>query len=107
MSNEFGDFILFPLADGYPLKRYPLKKWIYEHDYTQSYIAERLGLAPEEFTRKLREHEKFNYWQIKPLVMLMGAEDAFKVIYFPTKKRRKEVWWEVFGQFQSQEELNE
>ena len=97
---------MFP-ADGYPLKPYLLEKWIYDMDATKSFVAKRMKLSSEEFERRLREKEKFNRRELKALIMLMGAEAAFEVIYLPTKRIREQVWWEVFGQFQSQEELNE
>lgn len=95
------------LSDGYVLKKYLLKKWIYDNDHTQPYVAKKLGLAPEEFKRKLREREKFNREQIESLVYLMGAEAAFNVLYFPSKRKRKKIWWEVFGKHKKREELNE
>ena len=38
-------------------------------------------------------------------VELMKAEAAFEVIFFPTNKMRKDVWWKVFGMYK--EEKNE
>ena len=49
--------------EGYSLKKWCLKQWIYSHGYTQPYVARRLGVSAEEFKRKLREHEKFNEYQ--------------------------------------------
>lgn len=95
------------LTDGYALKKYKLKKWIYDNDHTQPYVAKALGLLPDEFKRKLREREKFDKEQIKSLVYLMGAEAAFEVLYFPSNRKRKKVWWQVFGQYKEKEELNE
>ena len=34
------------LTDGYALKKYKLKKWIYDNDHTQPYVAKALGLTP-------------------------------------------------------------
>ncbi len=94
-------------TDGYALKKYLLKKWIYDKDHTQPYVAKALGLSPDEFKRKLREREKFDKDQITSLVYLMGAESAFEVLYFPSNRKRKKVWWQVFGQYKEKEELNE
>ena len=94
-------------ADGYSPKKYRLKKWIYDNDHTQPYVAKVLGLASDEFKRKLREREKFNQEQIKSLVYLMGAEAAFNVLYFPSNRKRKKVWWEAFGKYKEKEGLNE
>ncbi len=97
----------FMLIEGYPLKKKQLKKWIYDHDNTQSFVARKLGLDNAEFKRKLLEGEKFDKEQIKTLVYLLGAEEAFKVIYFPTVQFRNDVWWEVFGKYRRKEVLNE
>jgi len=97
---------LFP-ADGYSLKKYLLKKWIYANRLTQPYVAWKMHLSTYEFKRRLREREKFNREEITALVRLMDAEDAFEVIYFPTMKIRRRVWHEVFGKYKNKEELNE
>lgn len=83
--------------EGYSLKKWYLKQWIYSHGYTQPFIARRLGVSAEEFKRKLREHEKFNQYQIICLVDLMKAKEAFRVLYFPTLKMRRRIYKEVFG----------
>ena len=98
--------IIFP-ADGYPLKKYPLKRWIYDNHFSQPFVARVMKIPPDEFKRRLREKEKFNRDEITALVKLMGAEDAFEVIYFPTMKIRRRVWREVFGKYENKEELNE
>ena len=105
-SKQKPEQIIFPDV-GYPLKKYTLKKWIYRNGYTQPYIARKMDLLPEEFKRKLREREKFNEEQIRSLVKIMDAESAFKVIYFPTKKIRRNVWKKVFGKHRDKERLNE
>lgn len=92
-ANEFNQI----LADGYSLKKTRLKQWIYANNQTQPSVARVLELSADEFKRKLREHEKFDRAQMKKLINLLGAENAFNVIYFPSKKFRKEVWWQVFG----------
>lgn len=94
-------------ADGYPLKKYPLKRWIYDNHFSQPFVARVMKIPPDEFKRKLREKEKFNREEITALVKLMGAEDAFNAIYFPTKKIRRRVWYEVFDRYRNKEELNE
>lgn len=96
---------IFP--DGYELNKYLLKKWIYENDHTQPYVAKQLGLTPDEFKRKLREREKFNKEQISRLVYLMEAEAAFNVLVFPSSRKRKKMWWELFGKYKVKEKLNE
>ena len=83
--------------EGYSLKKWCLKQWIYSPGYTQQYVARRLGVSAEEFKRKLREHEKFNEYQISCLVELMKAKAAFQVLYFPTLEMRRRIYKEVFG----------
>ena len=90
---------------GYSLKKRRLQCWIYARGYTQPYVARRLGLSAEEFKRKLREHEKFNEYQIGCLVQLMKAKAAFRVLYFPSLKMRRWIYKEVFGE--SKERMNE
>jgi len=82
---------------GYSLKKHSLKKWIYGNGYTQPYVARKLGLSAYEFKRRLRARDKFNRTEIERLVYLMKAEEAFKVIYFPTFKMRERVRQKVFG----------
>ena len=79
---------------GYSLKKRCLQRWIYSHGYTQLYVA-----------RKLREHEKFNEYQIGCLVQLMKAKAAFRVLFFPSLRMRRQIYSEVFGS--SKERLNE
>ena len=39
--------------EGYSLKKWCLKQWIYSHGYTQPYVARRLGVSAEEVSDKL------------------------------------------------------
>lgn len=96
----------FP-ADGYPLKPFLLKKWVYAKRKTQAFVARKMNLTPEEFSRKLQAGEKFNQTEIRALVKLMGAKNAFNVIFFPTMEIKKMVWQEVFERHKNEEELNE
>lgn len=104
ISESEADSIKTP-PDGYSLKKYRLKKWIYENGHTQPYVARRMNVEPDEFKRKLREREKFGKWQIWGLIKLMHAEEAFYVVYFPSKRKRRQVWKAVFGN--KKEKLNE
>ena len=92
---------------GCELKKYALKKWIYRNGYTQPYVARLMGLSPENFKRKLRDHATFNKNEMWALIKFMHAKDAFRVIYFPTKRKRKRVWWQVFGRYREVEKLDE
>ncbi len=81
---------------GFSLKKGKLKKWIYEHDYTQSYIALKLSLTAAEFKRKLRAKELFDREQIEALIKLMGANEAYRVIYFPSARERRKIYNRIF-----------
>ena len=83
--------------EGYSLKKWCLKQWIYSHWYTQPYVARRLCVSAEEFKRKLREHEKFNEYQLVCLVELMKSKAASQVLSFPTLDMRRSIYKEVFG----------
>ena len=85
------------MRQGYSLKKRSLKRWIYEHGYTQPYMAKQLGMETDDFKRKLREHEQFDRYQIRLLVDFMKAEAAFMVLYFPSASMRRQVYREVFG----------
>ena len=81
----------------YSLKREKMKRWIYEHNRTQPFVARKLNMTKEEFKRKLREREPFNKEQIRSLIYLVGAKDAFSIIYFPTIEEKQKVYRQVFG----------
>ena len=90
---------------GDSLKKRCLQRWINSHGYTQPDVARKRGLSAEEFKRKLREHEKFNEYQIGCLVQLMKAKAAYRVLFFPSLRMRRQIYSEVFGS--SKERLNE
>lgn len=81
---------------GYSLKKQALKKWIYENGHTQPYVAKNLNLPPEVFKENLTGRALFNRAQLDALIRLMGAKEAFKVIYFPSDGERTRVFYEVF-----------
>ena len=99
--NVFTDKVLLNIhvdkERRYALKKRALKRWIYSHGYTQREVAKKLHMTTEKFKRKLSRKEVFNVEQICCLVYLMGAWDAFHVIYFPTFKERSRVYYETFG----------
>ena len=82
---------------GYSLKKGQLKRWIYEHGYTQPQVARIMGIKKRVLQKKLRKHELFNKEQIKKFVFLVGAEAAMEIIYFPTIKEKNIVWRKTFG----------
>ena len=79
------------MANGYALKKNAFRRWIYSNGYTQPRIARILGITVEELKRKLTEHEPFAEWQLRRLVYFMGAESAFRVIYFHSFSERERV----------------
>jgi len=92
---------------GYGLKKRLLKRWIYENDLTQPYVARKMKMPVEEFKQTLKDRGTFNAEQLKALVRLMGAWEAFKVLYFPSKRQRRRVYREVFGRYKNKEVMNE
>ena len=82
---------------GYSLKANKLKRWRLKHNYTRKYIADRLRLSVDEMEEKLMNNQLFNRKQIRALVYLMGAQSAFKVLYFPSVDERNRIREEVFG----------
>lgn len=81
---------------GYSLKKQTLKKWIYENKLTQPYVARRMKLAPEVFKERLTARALFNRAELRELIWLMGAKEAFEVIYFPALEEKLRVFDEVF-----------
>lgn len=92
---------------GYGLKKKLLKRWIYKNDLTQPYVARKMKMPVEEFKQTLKDRGTFNAEQLKALVWLMGAWEAFKVLYFPSKRQRRRVYREVFGRYKNKEGMNE
>ncbi len=92
---------------GYGLKKKLLKRWIYKNDLTQPYVARKMNMPVEEFKQTLKDRGTFNAEQLKALVRLMGAWEAFKVLYFPSKRQRRRVYREVFGRYKNKEVMNE
>lgn len=83
-------------VQGYSLKKNRLKRWIYEHNHTQPYVARKLSISVQEMKDKLNKHELFSEEQIRNLVYLLGAEEAIEVIYFPTLKEKERVYEKTF-----------
>ena len=92
--------------NGYGIKKRRLKKWIYAHKRTQPYVARRMNMTVEDFKQKLKDKDTFNREQLKGLIKLLGAWEAFKVIYFPSKRKRRKVYWQVFGRYNDKEKIN-
>ena len=55
------------------------------------------SLKEQGIVLRLRRREKFNERELRILIYLMGAKDAFFVIYFPSFRFRKYVYRCVFG----------
>lgn len=91
MENEASKIV-----QGYSLKKNRLKRWIYEHNHTQPYVAKKLNISVQEMQDKLNKHELFSEEQIRNLVYLLGAEEAIEVIYFPTLEEKNRVYEKTF-----------
>ena len=99
------DLAVYP--EVYSLKTQILVEWMLRENCPPRYVSSQLGLTEDEFIVKLLLREKFNRQEIRKLIKLMGAEEAFKVLYFPSSVFRQKVWWQVFGKYRHKEELNE
>lgn len=86
------------------LRKRQFKNWIYDHDLTQPRVAKKLRMPVEEMKGKLTNREPFTEEQIKNLVYLMGAEDAFAVMYFPTLREKRRVYYETFIKYKENDE---
>lgn len=84
-------------VNGYSLKPKKMRRWIYEHNRSMPYVARKLNMSKDEFKRKLRERELFNKEQLRSLIYLVGAQDAFNIIYFPTIEEKRKVYEQAFG----------
>lgn len=83
--------------DGYSLRINAFFAGLRRSGYSLEYIAERLAITPVDIVLRLRRREKFNERELRILIYLMGAKDAFFVIYFPTFRFRRYVYRCVFG----------
>ena len=92
---------------GYSLKKKKLKQWIYRNKLTQPYVARAMRMSVYEFKGKLKNNEPFNREQLKHLIYLMGAKNAFRVIRFHSNRQRRKVYREVFEKYENKEQLNE
>ena len=93
-KEEFSNLVSH---DGYSLRINAFFAWLRRSGYTLEYIAERLETTPDDIVLRLRRREKFNERELRILIYLMGAKDAFFVIYFPSFRFRKYVYRCVFG----------
>lgn len=85
------------VANGYSLKKQKLKKWVYENNRSQPYVAQVMGMNEKDFKKKLNNRELFTERELRKFIYLVGAKDAFNIIYFPTLKQKQEVYQKVFG----------
>ena len=70
-------------------------------------VARTMRMSVYEFKGKLKDNEPFNREQLKNLIYLMGARNAFRVIRFHSNRQRRKVYQEVFGKYKNKERLNE
>ena len=92
---------------GYSLYKKKLEQWIFIYGLTQTYVARVMGLTLEEFKGKLKDNKPFNREQLKNLIYLMGARNAFRVIHFHSPEQRRRVYRQVFEKYENKERLNE
>ena len=92
---------------GYSLYKKKLEQWIFIYGLTQTYVARVMGLTLEEFKGKLKDKKPFNREQLKNLIYLMGARNAFRVIHFHSPEQRRRVYRQVFEKYENKERLNE
>ena len=92
---------------GYSLKKKKLKQWIYRNRLTQPYVARKMRMSVVEFKENLKDNKLFNRGQLKHLIYLMGARNAFRVIHFYSNRQRRKVYQQVFGKYKDKERLNE
>ena len=92
---------------GYSLYKKKLEQWIHIKGLTQTYVARVMGLTLEEFKGKLKDNKPFNREQLKNLIYLMGARNAFRVIHFHSPEQRRRVYRQVFEKYENKERLNE
>lgn len=92
---------------GYSLYKKKLEQWINICGLTQPYVARVMGLTVEELKGKLKDNEPFNREQLKNLIYLMGARNAFRVIHFHSPEQRRRVYRQVFEKYENKERLNE
>ena len=83
--------------DGYSLRINAFFAWLKRSGYSLKYIAERLETTPSDIVLRLKRREKFNEMGLRILIYILGAKDAFFVIYFPSFRFRKYVYRCVFG----------
>lgn len=93
-KEEFSNLVSH---DGYSLRINAFFACLRRSGYSLEYIAERLATTPVDIILRLRRREKFNERELRILIYLMGAKDAFFVIYFPTFRFRRYVYRCVFG----------
>lgn len=82
--------------NSYSLKMTALYQALKEKNLTIRYIADNLQIRISKLKKKLRNKETFNKAQIRLLTYLLGAETMYKVIYFPDKKFREQVYIKTF-----------
>lgn len=82
--------------EGLSIRKQQLIQWIDANNFTQPIIAKRLNMTLQELIDKLNNQEPFTQEQIRDLVYFMGANEAFKVMYFPTLEYKERIWQEVF-----------
>lgn len=90
--------------EGYSLKYHTLQRCLADKGIDDLIvISDLLHIRVSILKRKLKRHKKFNKKQISKLVYFLGAENTIEIIYFPTRKMKRKVYWEVFGKYKQKE----
>ncbi len=82
---------------GYSLRQNAFYIWQQKRGITMEYIAKRMQLSQEEIISKLENKELFDEKSLTKLIFLMGAKEAFFIIYFPSFEFRKYVYEQIFN----------
>ncbi len=88
---------------GYSLKYNALKQWLAKNNLTQREVAETIGLSACKLKKKLWDKEAFSREQIKALLTILPAHEAFDIIYFPTIDDKRKTYIAVFGEYSWEE----
>ena len=86
---------LAPAAGG-SLRINAFYAWLNRSGYTVENIANRLKISEDELEQRLINKELFDQEQIKRLIRLMGAKDAFFAIYFSSFAERERIYEATF-----------
>lgn len=70
--------------------------WLNKYGRNIDEVSSRVGITTEEFKQNLIDKKQFTKEQIRTLVYLMGAVEAFHVIYFPSFRLKRKAYKAIF-----------